>query len=150
MSAPTSSIRESNEDTIMRLGRRSPYQDEAQVDLTSMLDIVFIMLIFFIVTSSFTKESGIEVNRPKASNAVSKKEASVFVAVTADNTIFIDKRQVDVERIQSTLQGLDIDLKSASLVIQADNLAYNGSVVRVMDAAKGAGITKIALATESN
>lgn len=134
----------------MRLGRRSPYQDEAQVDLTSMLDIVFIMLIFFIVTSSFTKESGIEVNRPKASNAVSKKEASVFVAVTADNTIFIDKRQVDVERIQSTLQGLDIDLKSASLVIQADNLAYNGSVVRVMDAAKGAGITKIALATESN
>ena len=134
----------------MRLGRRQHKAEEAQVDLTPMLDIVFIMLIFFIVTSSFTKESGIEVNRPKASNAVSKKEASVFVAVTADNTIFIDKRQVDVERIQSTLQGLDIDLKSASLVIQADNLAYNGSVVRVMDAAKGAGITKIALATESN
>ncbi len=57
----------------MRLGRRTNRQDEAQIDLTSMLDIVFIMLIFFIVTSSFVRESGVEVNRPQASNVVSQK-----------------------------------------------------------------------------
>ena len=71
----------------MRLGRRPNQQDEAQVDLTSMLDIVFIMLIFFIVTSSFVRESGVEVNRPQASNVVSQKDAGIFIAVTAANDV---------------------------------------------------------------
>ena len=83
----------------MRLGRRTNRQDEAQIDLTSMLDIVFIMLIFFIVTSSFVRESGVEVNRPQASNVVSQKDAGIFIAVTAANDVYIDKRLVDIERV---------------------------------------------------
>ncbi|USD67017.1 biopolymer transporter ExbD [Vibrio sp. SCSIO 43136] len=133
----------------MRLGRRSQGQDEAQVDLTSMLDIVFIMLIFFIVTSSFVRESGVEVNRPQASHSTSQKDASIFVAITASNDVFIDKRQVDVERVAATLEHLTLDKPDASLVIQADKHAYNGTVVQVMDGAKEAGIEKISLATES-
>ncbi|NOH79650.1 biopolymer transporter ExbD [Vibrio sp. RE86] len=132
----------------MRLGRRQSKQDEAQVDLTSMLDIVFIMLIFFIVTSSFVRESGVEVNRPTASNVVSQKEAGIFVAITSANDIYIDKRVVDVERVQATLEHLLLDKPDASLVIQADEHAYSGTVVKVMDAAKGAGVQNIALAAE--
>ena len=132
----------------MRLGRRHTRNDEAQIDLTSMLDIVFIMLIFFIVTSSFVRESGVEVNRPQASNVVSQKDAGVFVAITAANDIYIDKRMVDAERVQATLEHLILDKPDASLVIQADEHAYNGTVVKVMDAAKGAGIKSIALAAE--
>ncbi|RTZ16772.1 biopolymer transporter ExbD [Vibrio aquaticus] len=132
----------------MRLGRRHSKQDEAQIDLTSMLDIVFIMLIFFIVTSSFVRESGVEVNRPTASNVVSQKEAGIFVAVTSSNDIYIDKRMVDVERVQATLEHLLLDKPDASLVIQADEHAYSGTVVKVMDAAKGAGVKNIALAAE--
>ncbi|MEZ8101862.1 ExbD/TolR family protein [Vibrio bivalvicida] len=132
----------------MRLGRRHVKQDEAQVDLTSMLDIVFIMLIFFIVTSSFVRESGVEVNRPTASNAVSQKEAGVFVAITSANDIYIDKRMVDVERVEATLEHLMLENPDASLVIQADEHAYSGTVVKVMDAAKGAGVKNIALAAE--
>ena len=132
----------------MRLGRRHSKQDEAQVDLTSMLDIVFIMLIFFIVTSSFVRESGVEVNRPTASNVVSQKEAGIFVAITSSNDIYIDKRMVDVERVQATLEHLLLDKPDASLVIQADEHAYSGTVVKVMDAAKGAGVQSIALAAE--
>ena len=132
----------------MRLGRRQSQQEEAQIDLTSMLDIVFIMLIFFIVTSSFIRESGVEVNRPAASNVVSQKDAGIFVAITSANDIFIDKRQVDVERVQATLEHLLLELPEASLVIQADEHAYNGTVVQVMDAAKGAGVKSIALAAE--
>lgn len=132
----------------MRLGRRHTRNDEAQIDLTSMLDIVFIMLIFFIVTSSFVRESGVEVNRPQASNVVSQKEAGIFVAITAANDIYIDKRMVDAERVQATLEHLILDKPDASLVIQADEHAYNGTVVKVMDAAKGAGIKSIALAAE--
>ncbi|MEF1256546.1 MULTISPECIES: biopolymer transporter ExbD [unclassified Vibrio] len=132
----------------MRLGRRQQRQEEAQVDLTSMLDIVFIMLIFFIVTSSFVRESGVEVNRPTASNVVSQKEVGIFVAITSANDIYIDKRVVDVERVQATLEHLMLDKPDASLVIQADEHAYSGTVVKVMDAAKSAGVRNIALAAE--
>ena len=132
----------------MRLSRPSSAREEAQVDLTSMLDIVFIMLIFFIVTSSFVRESGVEVNRPQASNVVSQKDAGIFIAITSANDIYIDKRVVDVERVQATLEHLLLEQPEASLVIQADEHAYNGTVVKVMDAAKEAGVKKIALAAE--
>ncbi|QFT12640.1 biopolymer transporter ExbD [Vibrio sp. THAF190c] len=132
----------------MRLGRRHSKNEEAQIDLTSMLDIVFIMLIFFIVTSSFVRESGVEVNRPQASNVVSQKDAGIFVAITSANDIYIDKRLIDVERVQATLEHLLLEQPEASLVIQADEHAYNGTVVKVMDAAKGAGVKNIALAAD--
>lgn len=132
----------------MRLSRPSSTREDAQVDLTSMLDIVFIMLIFFIVTSSFVRESGVEVNRPQASNVVSQKDAGIFIAITSANDVYIDKRVVDVERVQATLEHLLLEQPEASLVIQADEHAYNGTVVKVMDAAKGAGVQKIALAAE--
>jgi biopolymer transport protein ExbD len=132
----------------MRLGRHRKPSEEAQVDMTSMLDIVFIMLIFFIVTSSFVRESGVEVNRPTAANATSQKDAGIFIAVTDNNEVYIDKRLVDVERVQATLESMLIEQPDASLVIQADAFAFNGTVVQVMDGAKGAGIEKIALATE--
>lgn len=131
----------------MRLGRRQQ-QEEAQIDLTSMLDIVFIMLIFFIVTSSFVRESGVEVNRPAATSAVSQKDAGIYVAVTSNSDVYIDKRMVDLERVQASLENLLLDKPDASLVIQADELAYSGVVVKVMDAAKQAGINNIALAAE--
>ena len=133
----------------MRIIRRTKAKEEASIDLTPMLDIVFIMLIFFIVTSSFVRESGVEVNRPQASNSVAQKETGIFVAITANNQIFIDKRHVDIERVEAVLETLYLDNPQANLVIQADRHAYNGTVVSVMDAAKGVGIEGIALATES-
>ncbi|HIF9444787.1 TPA: ExbD/TolR family protein [Photobacterium damselae] len=133
----------------MRLTRPSRNREDAQIDLTSMLDIVFIMLIFFIVTSSFVRESGVEVNRPQASHAVNQKDAGIFIAITSANDIYIDKRIVDAERVQATIEHMLVDQPDASLVIQADEHAYNGTVVKVMDAAKGAGVKNIALAAEN-
>ncbi|KAB2826485.1 ExbD/TolR family protein [Aliivibrio finisterrensis] len=133
----------------MRIIRRTKAREDANIDLTSMLDIVFIMLIFFIVTSSFVRESGVEVNRPQASHSVAQKEVGIFVAITANNQVFIDKRRVDMERVEAVLASLHLDNPQANLVIQADKHAYNGTVVLVMDAAKGAGIEGIALATEA-
>ena len=132
----------------MRLVRPTKAKEDATVDLTSMLDIVFNMLIFFIVTSSFVNESGVEVNRPQAAHASSQKDAGIFIAITASNDVYIDKRRVDVERVQAVLETVLLDKPDASLVIQADKHSYNGTVVEVMDAAKGAGVDKIALATE--
>lgn len=133
----------------MRLTRPSRNREDAQIDLTSMLDIVFIMLIFFIVTSSFVRESGVEVNRPQASHAVSQKDTGIFIAITSANDIYIDKRIVDAERVQATIEHMLVGQPDAALVIQADEHAYNGTVVKVMDAAKGAGVKNIALAAEN-
>ncbi len=133
----------------MRLGQRRKQTEEANIDMTSMLDIVFIMLIFFIVTSSFVRESGVDVNRPQASHSVSQKDAGIFVAITASNDIYIDKRRVDIERVQATIEKLLLEQPNAAMVIQADKHAFNGTVVKVMDSAKGAGVAKIALATEN-
>lgn len=132
----------------MRLGSRKTNMEEAHIDMTSMLDIVFIMLIFFIVTSSFVKESGVEVNRPQASHSTNQKDATIFIAITANNDIYIDKRVVDKERVQATLEHLVTEQPNASVVVQADTFAFNGTVVSVIDSAKGAGIHHIALATE--
>lgn len=132
----------------MRLGRRSHRQEEAQVDLTPMLDIVFIMLIFFIVTSTFVRESGIEVDKPQATNIVSQKDVGIFIAVTADNDVYIDKKMVDIERVQAALEAMLLDKPESSLVIQADERAFSGTIIQVMDAAKGTGIEKIAIAAE--
>lgn len=131
----------------MRLGQRRRHNEEAHIDMTSMLDIVFIMLIFFIVTSSFVRESGVEVNRPSAAHSTSQKQAGIFIAITENNQVFIDKRLVDVERVQATIESMMIDKPDASVVIQADKFAFNGTVVSVMDGVKGAGVNKIALAT---
>ena len=79
---------------------------------------------------------------------VNKKEAGIFVAITASNEIFLDKQRVEVERVQARLEALLLNSTSRSLVIQADEKALNGVVVKVMDAARGAGITQIALAVE--
>ncbi|MBN2707341.1 MAG: biopolymer transporter ExbD, partial [Deltaproteobacteria bacterium] len=68
----------------------------AQIDMAPMLDMVFILLIFFLVTTSFVKETGIEVNRPAASTAVSQEKANILVAITPDNKVFIDHREIDV------------------------------------------------------
>ncbi|PKF49132.1 ExbD/TolR family protein [Enterovibrio nigricans] len=132
----------------MRFQRQQKVREDAQIDLTSMLDIVFIMLIFFIVTSSFVRESGVEVNRPSAAHAAPQKTVSIYVAITATNDIYIDQRKVDKERVEATLERFKSEQPEASLVIQADEHAYNGSVVAVIDAAKSAGIESIALAAE--
>ena len=81
-------------------------EEEATIDMTPMLDVVFIMLIFFIVTASFVKESGIDVNRPEASTAVKKDRANILVAISANNEIWINKRRVDVRAVQANIERL--------------------------------------------
>ncbi len=128
--------------------RRQPkrQRDEIQIDMTPMLDIVFIMLIFFIVTTSFVREAGLEVHRPEASQAKAQKSSSIMLAIGANGEIYLDRKAVDVERIKVTLARILAEQPEASLVIQADERVAHGRVVRVMDEAKAAGIANIAVA----
>ncbi|WNC69683.1 biopolymer transporter ExbD [Thalassotalea nanhaiensis] len=123
--------------------------EEATIDMTPMLDIVFIMLIFFIVTTSFVKEAGIDVQKPKAANASKKPSANIFIAVRENGEIWMDKRVVDVERVSANIEKLLAEQPTDIVIIQADKKAEHGIVVKVMDAIKDAGIDKISIAAAS-
>ena len=128
--------------------RRSKRQDEEEVNLTPMLDVVFILLIFFIVTASFVKESGIDINRPAASTAVRKERGNILVAITPTGQIWIDRRQIDVRAVRANIERLHAENPQGAVVIQADRDSKNGLLVEVMDAAKLAGVENISIAAE--
>lgn len=128
--------------------RRSRDGEETDVNLTPMLDVVFIMLIFFIVTASFAKESGIEVSRPDAATAERKERGNILVAITESGQVWVDRRQVDPRALQANIERLHAENPKAGVVIQADEEAKTGLLVDVMDAARLAGVRDVSIAAE--
>ncbi len=124
----------------------SDSSDETAIDMTPMLDIVFIMLIFFIVTTSFVKEAGIEVNRPAASSAQTVKKGNIMVAVGAAGDVWVDKRRIEVDAVRANIERLRAESPDGAVVIQADTEANAGVVVKVMDQIKMAGVESISIA----
>jgi biopolymer transport protein ExbD len=121
-------------------------EEEATIDMTPMLDVVFIMLIFFIVTASFVKESGIDVNRPDAPTAVKKDRANILIAINDKNEIWIDKRRVDVRAVQANVERLHAENPQGSVVIQADRKSTTETLIKVMDASRAAGVPDVSIA----
>lgn len=127
------------------MARRRVPEEEEGIDITPMMDIVFIMLIFFIVTASFVKETGVDVNRPSASTAEKKTAASILVAITENNDVWIDKRMVDVRAVSANIKRMLADNPKGTVVVQADKSSKNGVLVQVLDQAKLAGATNVAV-----
>ena len=130
----------------MRHRRHSIIDDENGVDMTPMLDIVFIMLIFFVVTSSFIKESGIDINQPSAKTAEVKEHGNILVAINAAGQIWIDKRQVDIRAVRANIERLHAENPQGSVVIQSDSSARTGLLVKVMDQVRQAGVLNVSIA----
>lgn len=120
--------------------------DDAAVDITPMLDVVFIMLIFFIVTATFIKEAGIDVDKPSAATAVVQEKASILVAIDESDNVWINRRQVDIRSVRSIIERLHAENPKGTVVIQADRDSRNDVLVQVMDASRQAGVYDIALA----
>ena len=95
-------------------------EEESEINITPMLDVVFIMLIFFIVTATFIKEAGIDVNRPDAATAVKQEKANILIAIGPNNDIWIDRRQVDIRSVRPNIERLHAEKPHGSVVIQAD------------------------------
>lgn len=135
----------------MRRNARNAAADEgSEIDLTPMLDVVFIMLIFFIVTASFIKEAGIEVNRPEASTSTKKDNVNILVAISPTNEIWIDKRRVDKRSVRSVIERMHAENPKGAVVIQADNESNTETVAAVIDAARAANVYDVSLATEDD
>ena len=125
-------------------------EEENEINLTPMLDVVFIMLIFFIVTASFIKEAGIDVNRPDAPTAESQDDAAILIAISANDEIWIDRRETDPNAVRGMIERLHAENPKGSIVIQADEESTNEVLVIVMEAAKQAGVQNVAIAALSD
>lgn len=134
----------------MRIRTRSFEQQGQAIDLTPMLDVVFIMLIFFIVTASFIKLPGVEVSKVDANTADAYKKVGILVAVSGNNEFWIDKKRVETTALKLNLTRLFNDNPKGGMVIQADNESNIESVAKVADIAKDIGISPIAVSVEND
>ena len=132
--------------------RRAPISqavaEEEEINITPMLDVVFILLIFFIVTANFIKEPGLEVNRPDSETAEPTENAAILIAVGNAGEIYMDGRRIDKRQVKANVVRLLAENPQGSLVIQADEKATADTIMAVMDGAREAGVYNISLASE--
>lgn len=132
----------------MRRISSSGADEESSIDLTPMIDVTFIMLIFFIVTATFVKETGIDVNRPDAKTAQVQEKANILIAIDANDRIWIDRRQIDIRAVRPNIERLHAENPQGSVVIQADKESKTETLIGVMDASRQAGVFNVAIAAQ--
>ena len=114
--------------------------------MAPLIDMVFILLIFFLVTTSFIRETGVDISRPSATTAVSKAKAFILIGVTRDNTIHLDRREIDIRAVRANVERALAENPEGSVVIVADKESLTGKVITVMDACKLAGAQNVSIA----
>jgi biopolymer transport protein ExbD len=118
----------------------------AAMNITPLIDMVFILLIFFAVNASFVKEAGVEIERPSAKSAVTKQQANIMIAVTENGEVWIDRQRVDPRSVGGHVQRLHAENPEGSVVILADDGSRTGLVIEVLDQARLAGVENVAVA----
>ncbi len=121
-------------------------KNNLELNIAPLIDMVFILLIFFLVTTSFVKETGVDISRPAASTAVSKTGTTILIGITRDSTIHMDKREIDVRAVRANVERALAENPEASVVIVADKESLTGLVITVMDSCKMAGAENVSLA----
>jgi biopolymer transport protein ExbD len=130
------------------MGRRHAAAEEAEINITPMLDIVFIMLIFFIVTTSFTKETGADIIKPEADQALRLQKGTILIGIRSNDEVWMSKRAIEVREVRSMVERAKAENPEGSVVIVADKGSRIGVVTQVMDQVKLAGIQGIAISAE--
>lgn len=125
---------------------RRAKKNNLELNIAPLIDMVFILLIFFLVTTSFVKETGVDISRPAASTAVSKTGTTILIGITRDSTIHMDKREIDVRAVRANVERALAENPEASVVIVADKESTTGLVINVMDNCKLAGAENVSLA----
>ncbi len=130
------------------MGRRHAHTEDAEINITPMLDIVFIMLIFFIVTTSFTKETGATITKPEAVQAVSLRNGTILIGIKSNDDIWMSKRLIELREVRSMVEQAKAENPKDSVVIIADKDSRIGTITKVIDQAKMAGVEGIAISAE--
>jgi biopolymer transport protein ExbD len=130
---------------MMRLHTREE-GGNAAINLTPLIDMVFILLIFFAVNSTFVKQPGVQVDQPSAKSTTVQKAATILIAVTDAGDIWIDKKKIDIRRVRGIIEQMFLESPDASVVVLSDQDSRTGLVVEVIDQARLAGASKVAIA----
>ncbi len=128
--------------------RHAVPQEETEINITPMLDIVFIMLIFFIVTTSFIKETGIDPNRPEADTAIAQARGNILIAINEIGDIWMNKRKIELGQVRQMVEQARNESPESTVVIIADEKSATGVLIDLMDQIRLAGITNISVAAE--
>ena len=127
------------------MAKRRAHIEEAEINITPMLDIVFIMLIFFIVTASFTRETGVVVEKPTADQAVALSKGTILIAVRPNGEIWMENRRIELNGVRQMVERARAENPEGSVVIVADKGARIGTVTQVMDHVRLAGVESVSI-----
>ena len=122
----------------------------AALNITPMIDMVFILLIFFAVNASFVKEAGVEIERPSARSAITQEQANIMIAVTVNGEVWIDRQRVDSRSVRGHVERLHAENPEGAVVILADDKSQTGLVIEVLDQVRLAGVENVAVAANPN
>ncbi len=129
----------------IRKSLRGKYQEE-EINVMPLVDMVFLLLIFFMVTTSFVKETGIDVHRPTAATAQLKDKGNILLGVSEDGRIYFEKKAIDLRSVRAHIQRSLAENPEGAVVIVADQKSDTGIVVRVMDQCRLAGAQRVSIA----
>ncbi len=124
--------------------------ETTEINITPLIDMVFILLIFFMVTTSFVKETGIDVQRPAASTAALKEKGNILIGVSSDGRIFLEKKQIDVRSVRAHIERSLAENTEGGVVIVADKTSDTGVVIQVMDQCRLAGAKNVSIAASKS
>ena len=122
----------------------------AALNITPMIDMVFILLIFFAVNASFVKEAGVEIERPSARSAITQEQANIMIAVNVNGEVWIDRQRVDSRSVRGHVERLHAENPEGAVVILADDKSQTGLVIEVLDQVRLAGVENVAVAANPN
>ncbi len=135
---------------MARFGRSNEAEEDAAIDISPLIDCIFILLIFFIVTTTFVEETGIEVDKPQAASASALDKQSVMIAITPEGAIVYGGKEIGLSGIQPIVRRFVEKEADTPVIIQADEKAPTGIFARVLDEAKLGGAAKVSLSTAKN
>jgi biopolymer transport protein ExbD len=134
----------------LRVARRHAKTEDTDINITPMLDVVFIMLIFFIVTASFTRETGTVIDKPMADEAVALRNGTILIGVRVNDEIWMSKQQIELREVRQMVERARGENPEGSVVIVADRGARIGTVTQVMDQVRLAGVEGVAISAEQS
>ncbi len=124
----------------------SDNEQETSIDISPLMDCVFILLIFFIVTTTFVEETGVEVDKPQAASSVQLEKSSILIALTKKGEVVYGGREIGISGVQPLVKRM-LQKEDIPVIIQADTSSQSGLLVRIIDEAKLAGAEKVSVAT---
>ena len=133
----------------MRRSHAEAGYEPVHINVVPLIDVMFFLVLFFVATSSFVKESGIEVNRPTAQTAVVSEKDNLIISIARDGGIWIENRQIDIRQVRAHVERMIAENPAGTVIILADLDSHTGAVVQVMDQVRLAGVSNIAIAAEN-